>query len=488
MVIAAERALFANGGPFIVKYPKGDPAAKGVLARLDPSLKPGKLTKLRVVKEDLHLTYHHDRRWVRPQPPVSTPRVEVSAIYTIENPTDNEIKIDFGFPILRGIYVSPNSMMPRPDVRVRLGQKQLPATIISNSAIFGIIRERASEIIENGIRADKEMKRLVAGVRKTKGEERVAAREVLRKHLAVESKWGARDASLLVEYAGLDFGTPKAFPKDRGYFAHWSRGDRSIKKIQDARLGPLGAIGEKKATQFFARLAYRFDNDAASTYEAIFSAWGGDVRERSVDLMTGKVRPREISKEALRPLVSGVSRLGDPTIYARVAYLDPHARISEEEKKACRAILKNLPVVFTFAPMNLLHYQATFPARSKQTLSVDYSQYAYVDTKGPKSYQMSYVLHPATLWKDFGPIHLKIRVPENVGFRCSAPCKNGDTEVAGMVPYNRKYSVYTATLSKPEDKKGELFCAVSAADMDMAAVKERLARMQRTQKNQQRRK
>ena len=38
--------LFANGGPFVLKYPNGDPAAKGVLARLDPDLRPGRVTKL----------------------------------------------------------------------------------------------------------------------------------------------------------------------------------------------------------------------------------------------------------------------------------------------------------------------------------------------------------------------------------------------------------------------------------------------------------
>ena len=60
-------------------------------------------------------------------------------------------------------------------------------------------------------------------------------------------------------------------------------------------LGPLSAIGEQKATQLFAQLASRFDKDAGSAYEAIFAAWGGDVRERSIDLVTGRVRPRELT-------------------------------------------------------------------------------------------------------------------------------------------------------------------------------------------------
>ena len=40
-VLAGQRAL-GNGGPFVVKYPGGDPAAKGVLARLDPDLRPSR--------------------------------------------------------------------------------------------------------------------------------------------------------------------------------------------------------------------------------------------------------------------------------------------------------------------------------------------------------------------------------------------------------------------------------------------------------------
>ena len=47
--LCAGHWAFGNGGPFVVKYPSGDPAAKGVLARLDPSLKPAQETRLRVL-------------------------------------------------------------------------------------------------------------------------------------------------------------------------------------------------------------------------------------------------------------------------------------------------------------------------------------------------------------------------------------------------------------------------------------------------------
>ena len=70
------------------------------------------------------------------------PLAMVSAIYTIENPTDAEVEVEFGFPVLRGMYMTPYSMMPQPDVRVQLDKVQVRADVISNSAIYGIIRAR----------------------------------------------------------------------------------------------------------------------------------------------------------------------------------------------------------------------------------------------------------------------------------------------------------------------------------------------------------
>ncbi|MDD4891909.1 MAG: hypothetical protein PHU85_18465, partial [Phycisphaerae bacterium] len=56
LVLLVAGLVWANGGPFVIKYPEGDPAAKGVLARLDPDLKPKIEDRLRVVKEDLTIT------------------------------------------------------------------------------------------------------------------------------------------------------------------------------------------------------------------------------------------------------------------------------------------------------------------------------------------------------------------------------------------------------------------------------------------------
>ena len=467
--------LFANGGPFTLKYPGGDPAAKGVLARLHPDLKPQRETRLRVVKEDLGITFTKDRGLGGPD--ASVPLALVSAEYTIENPTDTDIEIDFGFPILRGIYVNPFSMLPGPDVEVVIEGEQghMRPTIISNSAIYGIIRQRAREAIDNGVKASPELARLVDAVRESEDADRPDARAALAACLTDKMKWGERDAALMVEYAGLDIDRPmdtfSMFPP--------TRFDEALHELAQANLGPLAAIGEQKATQLFAQLASRFDPGAAATYEAIFTAWGGDVRERSVDLATGKVRPREILLDselvsALTaaatdgenpPEISFEDRLmlaRDPTVYARVDYLDPLANISEAEKASCKAILKNLPVIFTFAPMNLLHYRATFPANSTRTLVVNYKQYAYKDTGGLESYQLAYVVHPASLWQDFGPINLEVAVPEGVTFRASVECENAAVEEREVRSYGsekRSFSIYRATL---QTKTGELLMAVGS--------------------------
>jgi hypothetical protein len=465
--VLAESLALANGGPFVIKYPNGDPAAKGVLARLDPDLKPGRETRLRVIKEDLKVTFGMERPFGRAGKIVEGPPLaHVSAEYTIENPTNEEIEVDFGFPILRGIYVDPLSMMPRPHVNVLLNTKPIQSTVISNSAIYGIIRQRAREVIEKAIAGDTKLNGLVTLVRNSNDKTRNTARNALSSYLVDKLMWNERDAALMVEYAGLDIGKIKSYPFDRNH-SGWFRVDIELNKLINENLGPLAAIGEQKATQFFAQLASRFEPETAAAYESIFTAWGGDVRQRSVDLSTGQIRPREITVDPkiLDKPLSPFTGNFDPTIYARVDYLDPKANISESEKASCKAILKNLPVVFTFAPMNILHYQVNFPANSTQTLTVTYSQHAYSDTRSPSSYQLAYVLHPASLWDEFGPINLEVAVPEGIDFRASVPCDNGGIKKGRVDPHNPynsdndTFNIYKAELKQ---KTGELYLGVEA--------------------------
>lgn len=464
LCLLVQSLAVGNGGPFVIKYPNGDPAAKGVLARLDPDLKPARENRLRVIKEDLKVTFGRERTYGRAVKSVDGPPLTyVSAEYTIENPTNEEVEVDFGFPILRGVYVNPREMMRRPHVNVRLDKTAIKSTVISNSAIYGIIRQRAREVIEKAIADDFTLKELVTSVRNTNSKTLKAGRKALFSHLVDTMKWNNRDAALMVEYASLDFGKIKSQPPDRNLMGWWGM-NTEFHKLINENLGAVAAIGEQKATQFFAQLASRFEPEAAAAYETIFTAWGGDIRERSVDLKTGKVRPREVTVDpkTLNKKPSPFTSNFDPTIYARVAYLDPKAKISESEKASCKAILKNLPVVFTFAPMNILHYNVKFPAKSTQTLTVSYSQYAYSDTSSPSSYQLAYVLHPASLWKEFGPINLEVAVPEGISFRASVECSNSGAQerrISQYGPQKSKFNIYKAQLKQ---KTGELYLAVEA--------------------------
>jgi hypothetical protein len=523
MLLAAGMGGLAwgNGGPFVVKYPSGDPAAKGVLARLDPSLKPAQETRLRVVTEHLTISFSRDP-FVGARSP--TPLAAVEAAYAIQNPTDEVVTIDFGFPILRGIYTPPLSMMLRPEVNVKLDQQNVQARIISNSEIYGLIRQRAREAIEKAVSADPQLSALVAAVPKTPGlppkpaappaekdgqtteaaapvpqpappaefsPEAQKAREALRTYLLNKLRWSDRDAALMVEYAGIDFGKSDAYPIDRW---HWGFGGNSAEmdQLAWANLGPLGAIGEQKATQLFAQLASRFDREAAADYESIFQAWGGDVRERSVDLRTGQVRPREleIAKEAVNPAGGPRIAVGmtDPTVYARLDYVAEHPALSPLEKAACHAIIKNLPVVFTFAPMNLLYYQVTFKPKTTHVVTVSYKQYAYLDTAEPASYQLSYVVHPASLWREFGPIHLKVSVPAGVMCRASAPLAKAESAsasaaaapaqppvVAAPVPPSPgPQDVYEAVLADKASKRGELFIGLEKSSWEAVGKREEM--------------
>jgi hypothetical protein len=491
-----------NGGPFVVQYPGGDPAAKGVMARFDLDLRPGREERLRVIKEDLNIIFDRPPFESENKPAV-VPLASVSAEYTIENPTDQKIQVDFGFPILRGIYLHPFSMVASPDVQVKLnGDGHVSATVISNSMIYGIIRQLSRETIEKTVAGDARLAELVAAVRasglvrqraratiKTAyandsaltnavnadpllgelvapvGQEadHEAARAALGEYLRETLKWAEADAALMVEFAGNDLGDrmePKGNQPPWWYMGH---------QFSQANLGPFRAIGEQKATQFLARLASCCEQGSTLTYEDVFAAWGGDVRERSVDLKTGRLRPREIEVGIEEP----GGRQGEaynPTVYARVDYLEPNTGITKAQRESCLTVLKNLQVVFAFSPMNLLRYQVTFPPNSTQTLTVKYRQYPYKDTREPVSYQLAYVLHPASLWKEFGPIHLEVAVPQGVPIRASVPCPVAGVEeidMAEITPGVRRPNgskvrcdVYRTTLT---DKTGELFVGLDAA-------------------------
>lgn len=488
--LAAISAL-ANGGPFVVKYPGGDPAAKGILARLDSGLQPTRESRLQVLKENLSLRYdtvpsHFPAGGRESLPPLVT----VTAEYFITNATTDQVEVDFGFPILRGIYIPLYSMMPTPDVHVRVdGTNHSRPKIISNSAIYGILRSQGAGIIEQALLADRQLLDLFRAVQAADEETRESAHRALADYLKKRKSWTEGDTELLVQYAVLnsergtsstESGTankPVRFPVGAG--STWWQPDLSLVEAQSQLAWAVLAIGERKATQWLTHLASRFDPAQARSYEAIFEAWGGNVQERSVDLATRRVRPREISLQEPRTngLHHHVLAASDPTVYARVDYLNENAGFSEAEKESWKAVLKNLPVVFTFAPMNLLHYRVAFEPGTTRTVTVSYRQYAYLDTdtKSPRSYQMAYVVHPASLWDSFGPIHLTVTTPEGVTPVASVRLSETDTvdgTATGFVHHmpgpasgaaTLELQSHAATVTK---KTGELFVGISADEWE----------------------
>ena len=455
--------LYSNGGPFVIKYPGGDPAAKGILARLDPTLKPARERTLEVLKEDLTITYSREYfRNVGKQPIIS-----VEAKYTIQNPANREIKVDFGFPIVRGIYINSSSMVAAtPSIKVKINGKYRGTTIIANSSIYGMIRRKSREIIEEKIKDNKRLNELCKKIKNSEGSRQKEAKNSLIEYLIEKLKWDKKNAVLLSEYPTLNLEQQTVYPFDRNNtfgWGGWGMADNDYVKLSRENIGILSAIGEKKATQFFAQLSEKFDPNVLLDYESIFKAWGGDIRERSVDIKTGNIRPREIT---LSTNIGKRNRedktANDYTIYARVQHLDKQKNLKEEEKKSCKTILKHLPVIFTFSPMNLVCYNAVFPPKSKNELTVTYKQYAYLDTSSPSSYQFSYVLHPASLWDEFGPINLTVNLPENIKPSASVPIKRSKDKPASRFRAGNKTIDMVSYKGTVKSKKGELFLGINA--------------------------
>ena len=158
-LLAAEWAA-GNTGPFLVRYPNGDPAAKGVLARAGSEPKTGAGTAAPGGERGF------DDQVFTPARFGGAPAVFVQAGYTIENPADRQVEADFGFPILRGIFIGQRMSV---EVNVDGVHNRVRWDIIPNSLIYGLVRQQARAAIEKGILADKELGDLVGAVRKTLG-------------------------------------------------------------------------------------------------------------------------------------------------------------------------------------------------------------------------------------------------------------------------------------------------------------------------------
>ena len=153
----AARWAAGNGGPFVVKYPSGDPAAKGVLARLDPSLKPARETRLRVVKEDLTVRFGTSGTVPRRDRRAAAGR-RVGGLHDRESrPTRRSRSISASRSSAASTSC-PGDGALRPTSASRSTRRYVQPTVISNSVIYGLIRQNAREVIEKGIAGDGELR------------------------------------------------------------------------------------------------------------------------------------------------------------------------------------------------------------------------------------------------------------------------------------------------------------------------------------------
>ena len=461
-----------NGGPFAVHYPGGNVGAKGVSARLDPSLKPTRETRLRVVEEEL--TIRMQRVLLS-----GLPVAEVKAAYTIENPTGDEVRVHFGFPILRDILggggfggFGPNATLLR--VTVDKARNEIKTDVITTSLIYGLMRRSARAAIEKGIAADKELAGLVAAVREARDSANATEQRAGRSAKTVAAGKSAPGGSDAAARPSLQRSTPEldraARPCNPGSRSGalgtgatrpcWPPSPASI----PARAGTPGPMtGSSRSGSRGIRITTRPDRrkkwqkcwperertsapwmrSASKRRRSSSPNWPGASISTSRPTTRpssrpgaatsasgpstsarGAIRPREFDAKAAGGRYHGATE-DDPTVYTRVDYLSTKGRLSEFEKAVCLDVLKNLPVTFTFAPMNLVHYQVTFPPNSRRVVTVCYAQHAYVDTAGKGSYQLAYVLHPATFWDNFGPIHLTVLAKKGVACKAWVPLEPG---------------------------------------------------------------
>ena len=78
------------------------------------------------------------------------------------------------------------------------------------------------------------------------------------------------------------------------------------------------------------------------------------------------------------------------------------------------------------------------------------------------------MVHPASLWGEFGPINLTIKAPDEAKVAASVPLAVGDTYDRNIARQTVRYATYTGTV---EDKSGELFVAVVAENWHNAFIK-----------------
>jgi hypothetical protein len=416
--------------------PPDDPAALGVLTPARAQILPGHEARLRVREEHLSITFgdevHRPEEYAT-QPPM----VLVTASYSIENPTDADIRAVFGYPILRDIHKY--AYVLSRDTGARLDGERVDGYGVDAEEICSLLCRSLRRSIEEAIDADPELRALVDSVPAPSAHTWPGAARALATHLGRRRGWTEEEALWLVAYSSLGLEALDVPLPDERVSGPVSMTYPELLHRRFVRLGALARLDERVACQFLERVAALLDAGATTGYADVVRAWGGTDKELAVDLATGALRPRVAPVRPASDSGPEAPHWLEPVILAKPG-----------------SVFEALPE--PPPPMVLVLYEVEFPARNTREFRVTDKQFAFMDGAGTGSNQTAFVIHTAARWDDFGPISVEVLAPEGCSFRASFPCEaTGAREVAASDGVRFPATVYEGNV---QEKNGQILVAV----------------------------
>lgn len=444
-MLACSIAL-ANGGPFFERHVDGSNAVSASMAGFEHMI-PGLQDRIACLGEDLTITIENELKLGRaaeaarkaPRPtgntldsnpidykqryaliPEKLPRITVEAKYTLVNTSDRPVNMRFGFPVIYS---------PHGYAKVLVDGTKTKSHHLSLDDILLHIRSAAAEGIAEILTADKELSAAVATISEIEshydgrkpdkgamnlGERTRAAKaltDVLKKRQLTDSQ-----VALVSEFFILP---PSPKPERPNIDAL----DEYPRYIATHRFFPergvLERIGVLKATQLYTEVLKALAPAQHIDYEQFFRAWGGQEKRVSLDLETGEIRERVLSP--IRFTDGGMMGPIPLDIYAREEYLDSR-NLPKDLKKHLMTVLRNLPVTFAFAPVNMTVYDVAFAPGQKRMVAVEVSQLPSIDGREPVTAQFEYIMKTARYFEEFDHINLEVRAPSGTALAISPAC------------------------------------------------------------------
>lgn len=415
-------------------------------------------TLIRVREENLVLRFRQVKAEDDPItegyfPYMDTLRVAVSASYTLENPSDRKVALHLAFPILRnGVeeevmkqYAIPGVSMP-PDHRrglrcsVTLGRYRLPFEYRSFESLFE--KERAKWVagVKAGLHKLPEIARGVEEMERLRIEQETRPTPVYPTSSTSEILLSGR-MTVAVDKSTTTFRLANATPAEamREQFEavsrleNWNLWRKHFEfkgGIPPHRAQPLIGREVSKDPRVdrwpLATLAYLYGTlnpEGRDDVTEFLDRWG--VEQSYLDPKTGDLR-------AMAP-----ADLANSSIW--------------DESRLARRI-------------DFLEYRPVLPAGSSTELRVDYSHIldiaAWQTTdSGWEAYpQFQYILRTSKRWTHFGPIHVRVYVPNNFRFRATPGL------VLKKVRTDSKETLYTCELDGATVRDNLMFVFLDTFD------------------------